>query len=86
MGSKRINDDLIRKEKIMYIVIELQYTAQGQLSNMATAYNTIAEAWNKYYTILAYAAISEVKVHSAVILDHTGRCIAHNSFEHKNVE
>ena len=71
---------------LMYIVIELQYTAEGQLSNIATAYNTIAEAWNKYYTILAYAAISEIPVHSAVILDRTGRSIAQKSFEHQNVE
>lgn len=70
----------------MYIVIELQYTAQGQLSNIATSYNTIAEAWNKYYTILAYAAISETPVHSAVILDRSGRSIAHNSFEHQRVD
>ena len=66
----------------MYIVIELQYTAQGQLSNIATSYETIEQAWNKFYTVLAYAAISEIKVHSAVILDYTGRSIAQKSFTH----
>lgn len=66
----------------MYIVIELQANNKGQVANIVTAYNTLAEAQNKYYTILAAAAISSVPTHSAVILDHCGNLIANNSFAH----
>ena len=66
----------------MYIVIELQANAEGQVANIPTVYQTLAEAWNKFYTILAAAAISEVPIHSAVILDATGMSIANRSFTH----
>ena len=66
----------------MYIVIELQSNIDGQVANIVTAYDTLAQAQNKYYTILASAAISTVPIHSAVILDHCGNLIANQSFSH----
>ena len=68
----------------MYIVIELQANNEGQVANIATAYETLAEAWNKFYTILAAAATSNVPIHSAVILDNTGMNIAQRSFTHES--
>ena len=55
----------------MFIVIELQ-TTEGVTSNIVTSFQTIAEAENKYHSILAYAAISDVQVHAAVMLDERG--------------
>ena len=56
----------------MYIVIELQKNAEGVVSNIVTAFDTLAEAESKYYTILAAAAISKVPVHSAIIVSEEG--------------
>lgn len=66
----------------MYIVVELQANNEGKVANLVTSYNTLAEAQNKYFTILAAAAVSKVTTHSAVILDHCGNLIANDSFAH----
>ncbi len=66
----------------MYIVIELQANIEGQVANIVTAYETLAQAQNKYYTILAAATISSIPIHSAAILDHCGNLIANQSFSH----
>lgn len=66
----------------MYIVIELQKTGDnlGHLEFVFTDYN---QALNKYYTILAYAAVSNVEKHSATILNEWGDVMKNESFEHK---
>lgn len=66
----------------MFIVMELQVNAEGQVGNIVTTYSTLAEAQNKFYTICAFAAISEVPMHSAVILDQGGVLIDRQTFEH----
>lgn len=66
----------------MYIVIELQTNANGQVGNIVTAYDTLAQAQNKYYTICAYAAVSSIPIHTAIILDSTGMSIAQQCFRH----
>ena len=69
----------------MFIVIELQTNANGQVSNVVTAFLTIEQAYNKYFTILATAAVSSVPVHAATILNNFGEEIEHKAFEHKVV-
>lgn len=66
----------------MFIVIELQANTEGQVANIVSSYETLPEARNKFYTILASAAVSDVPTHSAVILDHCGNLIARESFTH----
>ena len=66
----------------MYIVIELQTNASGQVSNIVTAHATIEAAYNKYFTILSAAAVSSVPVHAATILNNFGEEIEHKAFEH----
>ena len=70
----------------MYIVIELQKNAEGVLTPQTSTHNTLAEAENKYYTILAYAAVSEVPVHSATILDENGYPMMYKHYTHKVAE
>lgn len=67
----------------MFIVIEIQVNAEGQVSTLVNAYRTLAEAMNKYYTILAFAVVSNVPRHSAVILDQMGVLLERNGFEHQ---
>ena len=65
-----------------YIVIEMQKTAEGQVANLVTAHNTLAEAESKFYTILASAAINDVPVHSAVIVSEEGFPVKHQCYKH----
>lgn len=66
----------------MYIVIELQKDAKGVVSNIVTAFDTLAEAESKYYTILAAAAISKVPVHSAIIVSEEAFPVKHQCYKH----
>ena len=65
-----------------YIVIEMQKNAEGQVSNLVTDHNTLAEAESKFYTILASAAINDVPVHSAIIVSEEGFPIKHQCYKH----
>lgn len=62
----------------MFIVLEIQNTAA-----LVNSYNTRNEAENKYHTILAYAAISSVEKHAAVMLTNDGGFIKSEYFEHE---
>ena len=66
----------------MYIVIELQKNAEGQVANLVTAHNSLAEAESKFYTILASAAINDVPVHSAIIVSEEGFPVKHQCYKH----
>ena len=70
----------------MYIVIELQENAEGVLTNLVTTHNTLPEAESKYYSILAYAAVSEIPLHSAIIVDKYGNPVKNNFYKHKVAE
>lgn len=57
-----------------YVVIEIQTSAEGRTATLVSVYDDIGEAYHKYHTILAAAAISALPVHGAAILD-TGNTI-----------
>lgn len=65
----------------MYTVIELQ-TSGGQTSSLTFSFADIKQAKNKYHTILAYAAVSEVDRHAAAILNDKGVSLYHESYDH----
>ena len=65
-----------------YIVIEMQKNAEGQVANLVTAHNTLAEAESKFYTILASAAVNDVPVHSAIIVSEEGFPVKHQCYKH----
>ena len=64
----------------MYFVVELQINVGGGGANLVTQHATKNEALSKYHTVLAYAAVSELPCHSAVVLDEEGRTVARESF------
>lgn len=66
----------------MYIVIELQKNADGQVSNLVTSHETLADAESKFYTILASAAINDVPVHSAIIVSEEGFPVKYQCYKH----
>lgn len=66
----------------MYIVIELQKNEQGVVSNIVTAFDTLAEAESKYHSILASAAISKIPVHSAIIVSEEAFAVKSQCYKH----
>ena len=65
----------------MYIVLEIQGA-----SVIASTYEDGADAENKYHTILAYAAKSQVPVHAAAMLNENGALIKHEYYVHATEE
>ena len=64
----------------MYIVMEIQKS--NTVSTIVNTYETRNEAENKYHTILASAAISNIPQHAAVLLDDNGEYIKSECFMH----
>ena len=67
----------------MYIVIELQKNTEGVVSNIVTSHETLSEAESKYYSILASAAVSQIPVHSAIIVSEEGFPVKHQCYKHQ---
>lgn len=67
----------------MYIVIELQKNAEGVVSNIVTSHTALADAESKYHAVLAAAAVSEIPVHSAIIVSEEGFPIEHKCYKHE---
>lgn len=57
-----------------YLVIEIQKTSEGVISNIVTAYDDKKLAESAYFTILASAAVTTLALHTAMIIDDEG-CI-----------
>lgn len=66
----------------MYIVIELQKNAKGEVANVVTSFPTLAEAESKYHSILAAAAVSNLPTHSAIIVSEEGFPVANKCYKH----
>lgn len=67
----------------MYIVLEIQMDENKTVGMLTSSHGTLAEAQNKYYTVLAYAAVSNLAAHSAVLCDENGTVLMSQGFNHK---
>ena len=65
----------------MFIVIEIQVN-KGVVSTLTYQFTELNEAYAKFHTVLSYAAVSSVEVHTALILSETGTTIAKEHFIH----
>lgn len=65
----------------MFIVMEIQKGVS--VSTIVNTYETRNQAEQKYHTVLAYAAVSDVPQHSAVMLNDNGSYIKSETFEHE---
>lgn len=63
-----------------YIVIEIQKTAAGSVSTIATTFDSSREAESKYHQILMYAAKSELPLHAASMMLENGTSIMHKAY------
>ena len=67
----------------MYTIIEQQTNADGGVAwPPIRSRESKDEAYSVYYGVLAAAAVSAVPMHSATLLDNTGREIEHRCFTH----
>ena len=56
----------------MFIVTEIQVDQNGNVSTLNDNYTDLLAAYNKYHTVLAYAALSDVDRHAAYIYNEDG--------------
>lgn len=70
----------------MYLVMEIQKSNKGQVSQIVTSHAERAEAENKYHTVLAYASVSTCDVHSAVMLTDEGDMVKKETYYHGQPE
>ena len=68
-----------------YVVIELQTTAEGITSTIVTTYENKEQAESKYYTILSFAALSNLFIHGASIIMADGTPYMHYSYRRDEV-
>ena len=70
---------------MMYAVLEMQKTGET-LSVITTTFEDRQTAESKFHQVLQYAAVSNVSVHSAVIMSEDGSLLKRESYRHIVVE
>lgn len=69
----------------MFIVLEIQ-KQENNVSLLHFEYSDRETAENKYHTILAYAAVSTLPVHAAIMMNEMGMVIRSEYYEHEALE
>lgn len=64
-----------------YLVIEIQKQANGTVGNIVTAFDDKGTALNKFFTVCAAAAVSDLPVHSVVCMTEDARIIEREVFK-----
>lgn len=67
----------------MFIVIELQKNKDGHVANIVTEHASLAEAESKYHYVLAAAAVSDLPIHSAVLVSEEGFPVKNQCYKHQ---
>lgn len=57
----------------MYIVMEIQTNASGEVATLINQYEALNNAESKFHQILASASVSDIPVHTAVLMDEKGK-------------
>ena len=65
-----------------YIVIEMQKNEEGNVSNIVTEHENLAAAESKYFSVMSAAAVSNIPVHSAIIVSEEGFPVRHEFYKH----
>ena len=65
-----------------YVIVELQ-DMESQVANLVTAYASVNQAEQKYHEVLSAAAVSQVPVHSAIMLNSEGPYIKSEAYDHR---
>ena len=65
-----------------FLVIEIQTNPDGTVGNLISSYTERNLAEQKYYTILASAAVSTLPTHAVALLTNDGQPIIHAVYRH----
>lgn len=65
----------------MYTLIELQ-TTNGQTENIVTPHEDKLQSESAFYAVMSAAAISQVEIHAAVLLDERGNLLMREFYRH----
>ena len=63
-----------------YVVLEMQTTDEDVTSTIVNVYDTRETAESAYHTVLASAALTTLKLHTAVLLDTEGLVLSRESY------
>ena len=66
----------------MYLVIEIQTYADQTVGTIVNSFSDLNQAEAAYHTCLAAAAVSQVPVHGAVMLQNDGIMIQYKTYTH----
>lgn len=66
-----------------YMVNEIQKSSNGDINNITSTYDSLQAAESGYHRALASAAISQVPVHTVVLMSSTGVHLKHESYIHE---
>ena len=70
-----------------YIVLEIQKLADGSVAvPPISSHDTLNAARSAFFTVCAAAAVSDVPLHSAVMLTESGQTLGLESFDHGAVQ
>lgn len=67
----------------MYIVVEMQTSKDGEVGTIVTKKENRNEADSLFYSALSAAAVSNVYIHSVVLLDAQGRLMLTGHYVHE---
>ena len=67
----------------MFIVLEIQTNADGVVGIIPTTKETENEARSEFYRVLSYAAISDVPIHTALLINSEGGIYSSECFKHE---
>ena len=67
------------------IIIEIQHNFDGTTACISTTHASRPEAEQKYHTVLSFAAVSNVYIHSVVMLDADGNRVKGETYYHAEV-
>lgn len=67
-----------------YLVVELQTYADGTVGHIEWDFTSQAEAESRFHAVLSAAAVSEVPVHAACLLDSTGRLLDRKCYDRRH--
>ena len=67
----------------MYIILETQTNANGTVGTLVDSFIDRNAAENKYHTVLANAAISQLPRHCAFMIDDEGYTIKSECYTHE---
>ena len=66
----------------MYIVMEIQTNTNGEVATLINQFENINNAESKFHQILASASVSEIPVHTAVLMDEKGVTYRAEYYDH----